>query len=181
MADNTNLDLKYKASKIKALVFDVDGVMTDASLTFDENGAEYKTFNAKDGQGVIMAGKSGFVTAIITARGNGTVRHRFKNLGMTKLFEGCKNKIAALREFMAEFNLKPEEIAYMGDDLPDICVLKTVGLPCCPNDAVDEVKEHALFIASKNGGRGAVREMCDFILKATGKYEAVASAIINRE
>ena len=100
---------------------------------------------------------------------------------MTKLFEGCKNKIAALRELMAEYNLKPEEIAYMGDDLPDVCVLKVVGLPCCPNDAVDEVKEHALFISSKNGGRGAVREMCNFILKASGKYESVASAIINRE
>lgn len=178
---HNDLDLKYKASRIKALVFDVDGVMTDGSLTFDENGAEYKTFNAKDGQGIIMMNRSGFVTAIITARENGTVRHRFKNLGMTKLYEGCKNKIAALRDFMEEFNLKPEEIAYMGDDLPDICVLKTVGLPCCPNDAVHEVKEYTAFVSSKNGGRGAVRELCDFILKASGKYEDATSAIINRK
>ena len=178
---HNDLGLKYKASRIKALAFDVDGVMTDGSLTFDENGAEYKTFNAKDGQGIIMMNRSGFVTAIITARENGTVRHRFKNLGMTKLYEGCKNKIAALRDFMEEFNLKPEEIAYMGDDLPDICVLKTVGLPCCPNDAVDEVKEYTAFVSSKNGGRGAVRELCDFILKASGKYEDATSAIINRK
>ncbi|MBS4759840.1 MAG: HAD hydrolase family protein [Clostridium sp.] len=177
----TNLDLKYKASKIKAAVFDVDGVMTDGSLTFDENGAEYKTFNAKDGQGIVMLNKTGFVTAIITARDNGTVRHRFKNLCMTKLFEGCKNKIAALKELMAEYNLKYEEIAYMGDDLPDICVLKKVGLPCAPADAVEEVLTCAEFICSKNGGRGAVREMCDFILKSTGKYEEITSAIINRE
>lgn len=177
----TDLDLKYRASKIKALVFDVDGVMTDGSLTFDENGAEYKTFNAKDGQGIVMMNKSGFVTAIITARDNGTVRHRFKNLGMTKLFEGCKNKIAALRELMEEFSLEPDEIAYMGDDLPDICVLKTVGLPSCPRDAVDEVQAHALFVSSKNGGRGAVRELCDFVLKSTGKYEEITSAIINRK
>lgn len=174
-------ELVQKAAKIKAAVFDVDGVMTDASLTFDENGVEYKTFNAKDGQGVILLNKAGIVTAIITARENGTVRYRFKNLGMTKLYEGCKNKIAALRDFMEEFNLKPEEIAYMGDDLPDICVLKTVGLPCCPNDAVDEVREHALFLSSKNGGRGAVREMCNFILKSTGKYDQVVSEIINRK
>lgn len=178
---HNDLDLRYRASKIKAVVFDVDGVMTDGSLTFDENGAEYKTFNAKDGQGIVMMNKSGFVTAIITARDNGTVRHRFKNLGMTKLFEGCKNKISALKDLMCEFDLKPEEIAYMGDDLPDICVLKTAGLPCCPNDAVEEVRQHALFVTSKNGGRGAVREMCDFILKATGKYEEITSAIINRE
>lgn len=165
------MDLKYKASKIKAVVFDVDGVMTDGSLTFDENGVEYKTFNAKDGQGIVMLNRAGFVTAIITARENGTVRHRFNNLGMTKLYEGQKNKIAALNAFMEEFNLKPEEIAYMGDDLPDICVLKTVGLACAPADAVCEVLETAEFICKKNGGRGAVREMCDFILKSTGKYE----------
>lgn len=178
---NSDIDLKYRASKVKALVFDVDGVMTDASLTFDENGVEYKTFNAKDGQGVIMAGKAGFVTAIITARENGTVRCRFKNLCMTKLYEGSKNKIASLKDFMSEFSLKPDEIAYMGDDLPDICVLKTVGLPCCPNDAVEEVKTHSLFISSKNGGKGAVREMCDFILKATGKYQDIVDSIVNRE
>lgn len=176
-----DVELKYAASKVKAVVFDVDGVLTDGSLTFDENGVEYKTFNAKDGQGIVMLTKTGFVTAIITARENGTVRHRFKNLGMTKLFEGCKNKIQALRELMEEFNLKPEEIAYMGDDLPDICVLKVVGFPCCPNDAVDEVQNYAKLKVSKNGGRGAVREMCDFILKSTGKYEEITSAIINKE
>lgn len=173
--------LKAKAGKIKALVVDVDGVLTDASLTFDEDGKEYKTFNAKDGQGIVMLNKTGFVTAIITARLNGTVRHRFNTLGMTKLYEGCKNKIAALRELMAEYNLKEEEIAYMGDDLPDICVLKVVGLPCCPNDAVEEVRQQAKFISSKNGGKGAVRELCDFILKSTGKYEEIVSSIINRE
>lgn len=168
------------AAKIKALVLDVDGVLTDGSLTFDEEGKEYKTFNAKDGQGIVMLNKTGFITAIITARENGTVRHRFKNLGMTKLYEGSKNKIASLKELMKEFNLQPEEIAYMGDDLPDICVLKTVGLPCCPADATEEVKKYAKFVSSKNGGRGAVRELCDLILKASGKYEDITSAIINR-
>lgn len=168
------------AAKIKALVLDVDGVLTDGSLTFDEEGKEYKTFNAKDGQGIVMLNKTGFVTAIITARENGTVRHRFKNLGMTKLYEGSKNKIASLKELMKEFNLQPEEIAYMGDDLPDICVLKTVGLPCCPADATEEVKKYAKFVSSKNGGRGAVRELCDLILKSSGKYEEITSAIINR-
>lgn len=175
------IDIKDKASRIKAVVMDVDGVLTDGSLTFDEDGKEYKTFNAKDGQGIVLLNKSGFVTAIITARQNGTVRHRFNNLGMTRLFEGCKNKIAALRELMSEYGLDIDEIAYMGDDLPDICVLKQVGLPCAPNDAVSEVLEHALFVSSKNGGRGAVREMCDFILKATGKYEQAVLEITDRK
>lgn len=176
-----NLELKYAASKIKALVTDVDGVLTDGSLTFDEDGKEYKTFNAKDGQGIVMLNKAGFVTAIITARENGTVRYRFKNLGMTKLYEGSKNKIASLKELMSEFNLKPEEIAYMGDDLPDICVLKEVGLPCCPSDAVEEVKKYSKFVSSKNGGKGAIRELCDLILKSTGKYDSILSSIICKE
>lgn len=178
---NKEQEIFEKASKIKALVLDVDGVMTDGSLVFDEDGKEYKTFNAKDGQGIVMLNKAGFVTAIITARQNGTVRHRFKNLGMTKLFEGCKNKIAALKELMEEYNLKFEEIAYMGDDLPDICCLKAVGLPSCPFDAVEEVQGHAVFISSKNGGRGAVRELCNLILKAAGKYEEITASIINRD
>ena len=176
-----NDDVLKKASKIKALVLDVDGVMTDGSLTFDENGTEYKTFNAKDGQGIVMLNKTGFITAIITARQNGTVRHRFNNLGMTKLVEGCKNKIAALKDLMAEYNLNFDEIAYMGDDLPDICCLKQVGLPSCPNDAVEEVKSAAFYIASKNGGRGAVRELCDLFLKATGNYNSIVGAIINKD
>lgn len=174
-------DLQLRASKIKAVVMDVDGVLTDGSLTFDENGAEYKTFNSKDGQGIVMLNKMGFVTAIITARQNGTVRHRFNNLGMTKLYEGCKNKIAALKELVQEYNLSMDEIAYMGDDLPDICVLKQVGFPCAPNDAVDEVLNHALFVSSNNGGRGAVREMCDFVLKATNNYQDAVSQIVNKE
>lgn len=175
------MDLQYKASKIKAVVFDVDGVLTDGSLTFDENGTEYKTFNAKDGQGIVMLNHAGFVTAIITARKNGTVRHRFENLGMTKLYEGQKNKILALESFIKEFNLKAEEIAYMGDDLPDICVLKTVGLACAPADAVEEVLDVAEFISQKNGGKGAVREMCNFILKNTGKYEKLMAKFFANE
>lgn len=164
------MDLKTRINKIKAVAFDVDGVMTDGSLTFDENGVEYKTFNAKDGQGIVMLNKAGFVTAIITARNNGTVRHRFQNLGMTKLFEGQKNKLAALDELCSEFNLSYEEIAYMGDDLPDICVMEKVGFATCPADAADEVKSAVCFISNKNGGKGAVRELCDLILYTQNKH-----------
>ena len=161
--------LKQFAQKIKLVAFDVDGVLTDGSLMFDENGVEYKTFNAKDGQGIVMLNKTGFITAIITARKNGTVRHRFNNLGMTKLFEGQKNKLLALDELCEEFNVTYDEIAYMGDDLPDICVLEKVGLSACPADAVDEVLACAKFVCAKNGGRGAVRELCDFILYTQDK------------
>jgi 3-deoxy-D-manno-octulosonate 8-phosphate phosphatase (KDO 8-P phosphatase) len=150
---------------IKLVAFDVDGVLTDGSLTFDENGHEYKTFNAKDGQGIVNLHKAGIITAIITARNNGTVEHRAKNLNITELHQGSKNKIETLENIMKKYNINFEEIAYMGDDLPDICILEKVHLKGCPNDAVDEVKKVANFIASKNGGRGAVREFCDYILK----------------
>lgn len=160
-----SLDLRAKASKIKMVAFDVDGVMTDGSLTFDENGIEYKTFNAKDGQGIVNLKNAGIITAIITARENGTVKHRFENLGMTRLFQGQKDKLKAMKQLLEDYNLEFSQVAYMGDDLPDIPVLKEVGLSCCPNDAVDEVKDVAIFVSSKNGGRGAVREMCDLIYR----------------
>ncbi len=162
----TNDELQKKASEIKLAAFDIDGVMTDGSLTFDENGVEYKTFNAKDGQGIVMITKAGIITAIITARDNGTVKHRFEVLGMTRLFMGQKNKILAMEQLLKDYNLDFSQVAYMGDDLPDLCVLNKVGLACCPNDAVDEVKQVCHFVSSKNGGRGAVRELCDLIYKA---------------
>ena len=150
---------------IKLVAFDVDGVLTDGSLTFDEEGHEYKTFNAKDGQGIVNLNNAGIVTAIITARNSGTVEHRAKNLNIKELHQGSKNKIATLLNLMNKYNLSFDEIAYMGDDLPDICVLERVSLKGCPNDAVDEVKKIANFISLKNGGQGAVREFCDYILK----------------
>ena len=160
-----NIELRNKALKIKMVVFDVDGVMTDGSITYDENGVEYKTFNAKDGQGIVMITKAGIITAIITARENATVKHRFDNLGMSKLYMGQKNKIIAMKELLNEYNLDFSQVAYMGDDLPDICVLKEVGLSCCPSDAVNEVKDICDFVSTKRGGRGAVRELTDLIYK----------------
>ena len=151
--------------KIKLVAFDVDGVMTDGSITYDENGVEYKTFNAKDGQGITNLNKAGIITAIITGRKNGTVEHRAKNLKIKELYQGSKNKIADLEEIMQKYNISFDEVAYMGDDVPDICILEKVALKGCPADAVDEVKAIANFISTKNGGRGAVREFCDYILK----------------
>ena len=158
-------DLEQRASKIKLAAFDVDGVMTDGSITYDENGIEYKTFNAKDGHGITMLNNAGIITAIITARNNGTVQHRAENLKFKEIHQGSKNKLQTLNEILEKYNLTLEQTAYMGDDLPDICILEKAGLSGCPNDAVTEVKNNSRFISSKNGGRGAVREFCEFILK----------------
>ena len=154
-----------KVKRIKAFVSDVDGVMTDSSITYDENGIEYKTFNAKDGQGIVNLKNAGYYTAIITARNNGTVQHRFEKLGVTKIYQGQKDKKTAFQNFLKEFNLTADEIVYMGDDLPDICILEQTAIAACPYDAVDEVKKICNFICEKDGGKGAVREVCDFIYK----------------
>ena len=164
----SNEELIEKAKKIKLMAFDVDGVMTDGSITYDENGLEYKTFNAKDGHGIVRAGKSGFITAIITARNNGTVKHRAENLNIKELCQGQKDKLPALEKLLKKYNLGLENVSYMGDDLPDLPILEKVGLSACPNDAVKEVIEKCDFISSQNGGKGAVRELCDFVLDAQG-------------
>ena len=161
-------NLKELASKIKLLAFDVDGVMTTGEVTYDENGVEYKSFNVKDGHGLVRVQNAGFITAIITARNNGTVKHRAENLHITELYQGQKYKLPALEEIMKKYNFTFEQVAYMGDDLPDICILEKVGLKCCPNDAVDEVKKICNFVSSKDGGKGAVRELTDFVLDAHG-------------
>lgn len=163
-----NLQLKAAASKIKLIGFDVDGVMTDNSLIFDENGVEYKKFNGKDGQGIELLHKAGIIPAIISKRNNGTVAYRAKVLGITEFHMGVKDKYDSLAEIMQKHGFKKEEIAFMGDDLPDLCVLETVGLACCPLDAVDEVKAACNFISTKNGGCGAVRELCEFVLRSQG-------------
>lgn len=165
---NFSEDLKVKASKIKVMAFDVDGVFTDGSLTFDQDGKEYKTFNAKDGQGIVCVEKAGIITVIITARKNGTVEHRANNLGITELHQGIKYKLPVLEQIVKERGFTMKEVSYMGDDLPDICILEKVGLACCPNDAVDEVKNICNFVSTKNGGCGAIRELCDFVLNSQG-------------
>ena len=161
-------DVIEKAKKIKLLAFDVDGVMTDGSVTYDENGVEYKTFNVKDGHGIVRMNKSGFITAIITARNNGTVKHRAQNLNITEIYQGQKYKLPALEEIMSKYNITYENVCYMGDDIPDICILEKVAIASCPADAVNEVKNICNFVSSNNGGRGAVRELCDYILDAQG-------------
>lgn len=161
-----DLELKAKAKNIKLMAFDVDGVMTNNSLVFDEKGVEYKVFNGKDGQGIELLHKAGIIPAIITKRFNGTIEYRAKVLGITELFQGVKNKNEALDKIFEKYGFSPDEISYMGDDLPDVCVLERVGFPCCPADAVEEVKARCKFISTKKGGEGAVRELCELVLKS---------------
>lgn len=159
------MDLKEVASKIKLLAFDVDGVMTDGSITYDENGVEYKTFNAKDGHGLAKMSKNGFITAIITGRNNGTVDRRATDLRVTEVYQGVRNKLPILEGIMQKYGLDFSQVSYMGDDEPDICILEKVAIAACPADAVYNVQKICNFKASRAGGRGAVRELCDFIFE----------------
>ncbi len=149
--------------KIKLLALDVDGVLTDGKIIYNELGQEFKCFNAKDGQGLAMLTSAGFDVAIITARTSAIVTKRAEDLGIKYVFQGVKNKAEQLAELLGALNLAYDEVAYMGDDLPDIPVLEKVGLRTCPNDAVSEVRKLCNFIAKRNGGEGAVRELTDML------------------
>ena len=160
------MDLGTTAANIKLLAFDVDGVMTDGSITYDENGIEYKTFNAKDGHGLAKMAKYGYITAIITGRNNGTVDKRATDLRVTEVYQGVRNKLPILEAIMQKYELDYSQVAYMGDDEPDIQILEKVAIAACPADAVKRVKDVCNFISSKEGGRGAVRELCDLVFDA---------------
>ncbi len=165
------MELINRAQKIKLIAFDVDGVLTDGSITYSDNGVEIKTFNAKDGQGMSMLADSGYITAIITARNSSIVEKRAKDLKVNHVYQGAKNKLVAIAELMEMYSLNFAEIAYVGDDFPDMCILERAGLACCPFDAVEEVKSVCHFVSSRNGGHGAVREIANLILKSSGKLE----------
>ena len=172
------MELQAKASRIKLVAFDVDGVLTNGEIIYSENGEEIKIFNAKDGQGVFMLSTEGIITAIITARASKIIKKRAEDLAISYVYEGIKNKLVAIQELVSLNGLDFSEVAYVGDDIPDICVLEKVGLAFCPADAVDEVKKICHFISTKPGGRGAVREITDFILRS--KKNAVFSEIYSK-
>ena len=159
--------------KIKMLLLDVDGVLTDGSIIYDINGVETKKFNVTDGHGIKMLQRYGILVGIITGRNSQVVSFRAKELGIDILYQGALEKINCYNEIKATYNLSDEEIAYIGDDVIDIKVLKKVGFSAAPKDALPYVLEVVDFISTRKGGRGAVREVIDEILKAKGLWEEV--------
>lgn len=155
--------MSLEFQRIKLLGLDVDGVLTDGSISYTSSGQEVKTFNAKDGQGIVMLTKLGINVAIITARSSTIVQKRAADLGIQHVYQGVTNKLEKLEELRNMLGLTYDQIAYMGDDLPDIQILQKVAIKACPNDAVDEVKKVCNFKSKYNGGRGAVRELADCI------------------
>ncbi len=163
--------LKTKIQKIKLLVLDVDGVLTDGKIIYDSKGTEIKHFDVQDGFGIVFFQKLGFKTAIITARASAVVGVRSKDLGITRVYQNAFPKMTAYKKLMKEFRLRDEEVCFVGDDLPDLALLKRVGFAVTVPNAVHEIKKVAHYITQKQGGHGAVREVIELILKTQGKWD----------
>lgn len=160
-------------TKIKLLLLDVDGVMTDGRIIYDNDGGETKAFDVKDGHGLKLVQRAGIRVGIITGRKSEVVARRAAELGIDLVYQGAKNKVLPFQEILDKLDLKPEEIAYVGDDVVDLPVMRKVGFAATVADAVDEVKPFADMITERSGGRGAVREICDFLLKESGRWSEV--------
>ena len=163
-------------TKIKVLVMDVDGVLTDGKIIFDSEGREVKVFDVQDGFGLVLLKKLGFKTAIITARGSKVVKIRARDLMIDKVYLNAFPKINFYGKLCSEFGVKDDEICYIGDDLADIQIMKKVGLPVAVANAVSEVKKKAAYVTRAQGGAGAIREVIELILKAQGKWGKVLAS-----
>ncbi|BDB57316.1 KdsC family phosphatase [Flavobacterium ammonificans] len=155
---------------IKTFVFDVDGVLTDGSVFVSNEGEMLRTMNIRDGYALKSAIDCGYNVCIISGGSNEGVRVRLRNLGITDIHLGTPDKVATFDEYMDIYNIKPEQVLYMGDDIPDYHVMKLVGLPTCPQDACPEIKSISKYISHKNGGKGAVRDVIEQVMKVQGKW-----------
>ena len=162
-----------RAAKIKLLLLDVDGVLTDGTIVYTHSGTEMKSFNTKDGFGIRILQESGVEVGLVTARVSEAVRRRAQDLKLAHVFQGVWDKGDALAMIMSETGLSFDEIAYMGDDWLDLPILTRAGFALTVADAVPEVKAVAHYVTRRSGGRGAVREACDLIIEARGGYEAL--------
>ncbi len=166
-----------KIKKIKLVILDVDGVMSDGRIVIDDNGVQSRNFDIKDGMGVVALKMLGVEVAIITSKRSGAVRHRAQELKIERFYEGIKKKTEAYAEILEDMGICDEEVCYVGDDLVDLSMMNRVGLPIAVGDAIPEVKEAAAYITEARGGYGAVREVAEMILKTQGKWEKLLAKI----
>lgn len=155
---------------INTFIFDVDGVLTNGTITIMPDGELVRQMNIKDGYALKIAVEQGYRICVISGGTNEGVRIRLQNLGITDIYLGAHNKIEQYHELKAMYDLEPEHVLYMGDDLPDYPVMKLVGLPCCPNDAAPEIKDISRYISNKKGGEGCVRDILEQVMRVQGKW-----------
>jgi len=168
-----------KVKQLKLLILDVDGVLTDGRLFFDDNGKEYKSFHARDGHGIKLLQQTGVEVAIISGRKSQSVNLRMQSLGIKHIYQGHENKIAAFEEILSIMKLSPEQVAHVGDDLLDLPLMKRAGLGFAVNDAVEAVKDYADACTQIQGGLGAVRELCDFIMQTQGSFDSILQSYLD--
>ncbi len=171
--------LQAKLDKIKLIAFDVDGILTDGGLTLGDNGEEFKTFHVRDGQGLVMLLKSGYELAIITGRQSQIVVQRMQELGIKHVYQGCSDKLSVFESILKDTGLDADQAAYMGDDLPDLPVIKRAGLGITVPGGNAFVQQHADLITKQEGGQGAAREISDLILTAHGKLDRIHEQYLN--
>jgi 3-deoxy-D-manno-octulosonate 8-phosphate phosphatase (KDO 8-P phosphatase) len=164
-------DIQARAKRVKLVIFDVDGVLTDGALFLGDDGQEYKAFNSKDGHGMVMLQQHGVKIGIITGRTSEVVRKRMASLGIEHVYQGKREKLPAYQELRDTLKLQDEEIAYVGDDVVDLPVMSRVGLAIAVQDAHSFTQKHAHWITPSGGGRGAAREVCELIMDAQGNLQ----------
>lgn len=168
---NIPADVIERAEKIRLVVFDVDGVLTDGSLFIGDDGQEYKAFNSRDGHGIKMMLRNGVDGAIITGRTSKVVEHRVTDLGIQHVRQGCADKLPVYQEMIATLGLHNEQVAFIGDDIVDLPIMLHTGLSIATSDAHPMVKRHSHWITPSAGGRGAARDLAEMVMFAQGSYE----------
>ena len=171
-------DTRSRASRLKLMAFDVDGVLSDGTLFYTDEGIEIKAFNCLDGLGLNLLQQAGVTVAIITGRTARCVELRMQHLRIAHVFQGIKNKLETMQALLDRLNIRADEAGFMGDDIIDLQVMAACGFSATPADGHDLAKRQARLISSKNGGRGAVREVCEFILDAQGKLDDALAAYL---
>lgn len=168
--------INYDLSKIKAVVFDVDGVLSRETIVLSSEGEPLRTVNIKDGYAIQLAQKMGIRIAILTGGKTEAVSKRYAGLGVEDIFMGCAVKVLTYKDFLSKYNLKNEEVMYVGDDIPDYEVMRLSGCPCCPADACPDIKEISTYVSGRNGGDGVGRDVLEQVLRAQGKWLSDARA-----
>lgn len=170
------MSIQAKAARIKLILFDVDGVLTDGKVLIDSDGTESKTFGIRDGIAMVWAERSGIKVGFLSARTSSTTLHRAAQLGITLVYQGVTSKLAAYERIIADERVTHADVAYMADDIVDLAVLARVGLSTAPADAVPEVRARVDWVSQANGGDGAARELVEAILRAQGRWDAIVAS-----
>ena len=162
--------INYDLKKIKAIIFDIDGVLSAETITLSSDGVPLRTVNIKDGYAIQLAMKLGLRIAIMTGANVSSICRRYEGLGVEDIYVGCAVKIKAYEGFLKQYGLTDDEVMYMGDDIPDLQVMRRVGCPVCPKDACPEIKEASLYVSDRKGGHGCGRDVIEQTLRAQGKW-----------